>query len=233
MVGQNVYIAPSTGARACRICKADNQSKYNKIHGKRNRERHADKIAENMKNWRERNREHEAEYRKAYRPRALELRRAKYSEEYKSPRSQAYREKNREKIKQSQRELRVRNKQLIAARRVSRNYQIKQAIGTPRRGRYTAAEDVIVLRLDLSQLEKAFMLQRTPTSVNQRKCYLSDTTKARIKRQREHIAEYQRNYRESNRDRLEAARRYRMQAGRSKCLSPQPTKEGTSSETTQ
>lgn len=212
MVGDNVYIAPSSTGRTCRICKATNQSEYNKTHGKLNRERHAEKIAARMDNWRKRNREHEAEYRKAYRPRALELRRAKYAEDYAKPQRRALSEADRERNNALKRECQQRDREAIKARRVKRDLQIKQAIGTARTGRFTAAEDAIALRDDLTVIEKAFMLQRMPASVTARKTYLSNTCKARLKRQRRQIAEYQLKYRESNRDRLDAQQQaYRQQ----------------------
>ena len=213
MAGENVYVVPSTGGRACRTCKdAYGRSELQKAQKKRYREQNPEKIAARMDNWREQNREHEAEYRKAYHPRALELRRAKYADDYTKPERRAKREADRERNNAKARERARRDRELIRARNVKRDLEIKQAIGTPRTGRYTAAEDAIVLRDDLTVIEKAFMLQRMPASVTGRKTYLSDACKARLTRQREKIAEYQRSYRASNRDRLDVQQQaYRQQ----------------------
>ncbi len=214
LTGGNLYVNPSSGSRQCKSCKSAQQREYRQRNSERLRERKQEynERTDYMHGWHKRNREHEAEYRKIYRPRALELRRAKYAEEYAKPERRARLEANRERNNANARERTRRDKELIRARTVKRNLEIKQAIGILRTGRYTAAEDAIVLRDDLTVIEKAFMLQRMPAHVTARKSYLSDTCKARLKQQREQIAEYQRNYRESNRDRLDAQNQaYRQQ----------------------
>lgn len=212
--GENLYLNPTSGSRQCKACKSAQQREYRRRNFERiqERKREYNERAEYMLGWHERNREHEAEYRKTNRARILELRRAKYAEDYAKPERRAKREADRERVNEKSRERARRDKDLIRARKVRRDLEIEQAIGTPRTGRYTAAEDAVVLRDDLTVIEKCFMLQRKPDSVKMRKCYLSDTTKARLEKQREKIAEYQRNYRECNRDRLDLQQQaYRQQ----------------------
>lgn len=214
LVGENVYVVPSSGSRQCRICKVANDSSYRARNRERIRERKREynERTDYMRKWHECNREHEAKYRKQYRPRELELRRSKYAEDYAKPARQAKRETDRQRKNALARARWQRNKETIRARTAERNRQIVEAIGIPRNGHYTPAEDLIIRRDDLTVIEKCFILQRAPRSVQMRRSYLSDRTQARLASQREQRREYNRNYREANRERLaEAGRRWRAE----------------------
>lgn len=129
----------------------------NSIRDRRYKLTHREAMLEHQRTYREANREAYLEYQRAYR---------EANREAKLERQRTYREANREAMLERGRAYREANREArrAAVRRIRRS-KVEATANARVSGRYLPAEDLVVMRDDISLLEIALLLDRTYISV--------------------------------------------------------------------
>lgn len=150
-----------------------------------------DRVSETGRHYRDANRPKIADRNRAYQQR---------NKDQRSEKNRLYRELNKEKLRELNRKKNLKSDPVAVEKKRQRAARVLRAtrlVENPRVGRWTAAEDAIALRTDISHLEKALLLRRTIGSVSGRIKRLGDPAG---------VAETNRRYQKRHPDRVRASR---------------------------